>query len=229
LALAVGYALASLRGERLDRTEVASRLGRGRRSAVGVHGFEQGGFLAEAGRAEGEDVAPLIFRRPLPADWRLVLVTPRRSEGLSGESERRAFQELPPAPQESVDRLCRLLWSGILPALVAGDFAGFSEAVHDYGRLAGELFSAIQGGPFADAEVARLVELLRSRGVRGVGQSSWGPTVYALGESEEAAQELAGFLRQHCGAHTGVQVSAPLNHGATVRSPPDTPSMHTLV
>src|SRR6185369_9528121 len=46
LSLAVSRALAELAGEpEVPAVELARRVGRGLRSAIGIHGFEHGGFL----------------------------------------------------------------------------------------------------------------------------------------------------------------------------------------
>ena len=63
---------------------LAELVGRGERSAIGTHGFAQGGLLVEGGKAAGESVSPLVSRLELPADWALVLLIDRGQRGLSG-------------------------------------------------------------------------------------------------------------------------------------------------
>src|SRR5256885_2047192 len=70
------------------------RVGRGKRSALGVHGFAQGGFLVEAGKRDADGVAPLTARADFPEDWRVVLVLPPWGQGLHGAAEGRALQGL---------------------------------------------------------------------------------------------------------------------------------------
>ena len=43
--------------------DLALAIGRGQRSAVGIHGFRAGGFLIEGGRRADSSISPLIFRR----------------------------------------------------------------------------------------------------------------------------------------------------------------------
>jgi beta-ribofuranosylaminobenzene 5'-phosphate synthase len=182
LALAVARGLAALWGLDLAPAELARRTGRGRRSALGVYGFEQGGLLIEGGKRGEEPLAPLLLRRPFPEDWRLLLVRPPAEPGLHGDSEKQAFDTLPAAPGDAgrVDVLCRLVLLGMLPALVTGDREGFGEALYEFNRKVGEAFAPAQGGAYAGPRVAALVDWLRGQGVRGVGQTSWGPTVFAL-------------------------------------------------
>ena len=67
-------------------------------------------------------------------------------------------------------------------------------AIGEIQRRVGDYFAPAQGGRYASPAVAAVVARLRARGVRGVGQSSWGPTVFAVvrrPEAEALAQELA--------------------------------------
>lgn len=215
LALAVAAGLnAFLDRPPLPAEDLARAVGRGARSAVGLHGFARGGLLVEAGKSRPDEVSPLVARVELPSAWRFVLVVPRRAAGLSGEAERRAFERLPPVPADVTDRLAGEALLDLLPAAVAGDFAAFAVSLHRFNRLAGECFSAAQGGPFLRAD---LVDLLRGWGVRGVGQSSWGPTVFALQPDRESAEQLVARLRNEpTAADCDFFVAAPDNRGARI-------------
>lgn len=181
LALAVAAGVRALCGlPHGSPQELAFAVGRGLRSAVGTYGFVHGGLIWERGRTEGESLGRLAARTALPQAWRVVLVHPRGQTGLSGVHERRAFEIAPPVEEATVRRLERLAESHILRAAQRADFDAFSEGVFEYGRMAGECFAAIQGGVYASAELAERVALIRAEGVRGVGQSSWGPTLFAL-------------------------------------------------
>src|SRR5262249_37975123 len=84
---------------------------------------------------------------------------------------------------------------GLLPSLVEGDLEAFGEALYEYNVRAGEVFAPAQGGTYAGPEVAALVAFLRGQGVRGAGQSSWGPAVFGgIGEEDRAAH-LADAVR----------------------------------
>jgi beta-ribofuranosylaminobenzene 5'-phosphate synthase len=194
--------------------ELAVAAGRGVRSAVGTHGFIHGGLIWERGRPGGELLAPLSDCVALPPEWRIVLIAPTCGEGLSGADEAGAFMQLPPVPVEVTSRLERLAEDTILPAARAGDFANFSEAVYEYGRTAGECFAPIQGGPYASDEIARTIDALRGLGVTGVGQSSWGPTVFAFAASVADAEELAARWRAQCSCETAI--AAADNRGAII-------------
>jgi beta-RFAP synthase len=202
-------------GVRLSADELARIAGRAGRSAVGTHGFVHGGLIVESGKRACETLAPLTERIELPAAWRFVLVIPRHMRGLSGEEERRAFDALPPVPAATRDALERLLIDQLCPAVRSGDFERFAESVYHYGYTAGMSFAARQGGPFASARVAELVDGIRSLGVQGVGQSSWGPTVFAAVPSIDAAEQLCDRLHGQSGDESLV-VARPNNSGARI-------------
>jgi beta-ribofuranosylaminobenzene 5'-phosphate synthase len=220
LSLAAGVGLTRFCGVAKPPSvyEVAGQLGRAHRSSVGTHGFVHGGLIVDAGHAAGEPIGALADRVELPPAWRVVLVTPQVSGGLSGGPETKAFGELPAVTLETTGRLTSEVLLEMLPAIRNGDFDAFSHSVYRFGRTAGECFAAVQGGPFSEA-AAELVERIRRCGVGGVGQSSWGPTVFAFADSESAADRLRQQLSEMPAAKAcEIRVSRPNNHGAVVEA-----------
>ena len=192
LGLAVAKALAVACGERdLPASELAARVGRGERSAIGVHGFDRGGLLADAGKT-GESVSPLLAHVTLPDAWRVVLFIPHGANLWHGDHERRAFAQ---ATSGDPDALRNLAEAAIIPAAARGDIDAFGEAVYEFNRRAGEPFAAAQGGIYASTDIAGLIADVREWGVNGVGQSSWGPTVFAVVGDNDAAVSLVHRFR----------------------------------
>jgi beta-ribofuranosylaminobenzene 5'-phosphate synthase len=210
LGLAVARGLAASWGLQAPTATLAGWVGRGRRSALGVYGFEQGGFLVEAGKAS-DDLSPLVARLPFPEAWRVVFVVPPGATGRHGTEELAAFERLT-APLAVTDALCRLVLLGMLPALASRDLAAFGEAAHDFNARSGEMFAGAQGGIYASAEVAELISWLRGIGVRGVGQSSWGPGVFAFVGDEENAHGIARQIQARIPT-AEVHVARGLNEG----------------
>jgi beta-RFAP synthase len=230
LALAVALAASRAAGRPLSIRELARRLGRGQRSGIGVAAFERGGLVIDAGHpseedhgaaldeSDGPEPPPVIFQHPLPDDWCFVLATPRAAPGLSGPAERRAFQDLPPMDAERVGRICRLTLMQVAPAVLTGDIRSFGAAITEIQETVGEYFAPYQGGRFASTTGCEVVELARARGACGGGQSSWGPTVFALVRGEPAARALADALRGAFGERlASVGVSRARNRGASCR------------
>jgi beta-ribofuranosylaminobenzene 5'-phosphate synthase len=200
----------------LDLPALVALAGRGARSAIGSHGFNRGGLLVDQGKLEDEDLSPLADRVELPEGWRFVLICPHGQAGLAGEREQQAFRELPPVPNATTEWLHGEVTEELLPAARAGQFERFGESLYRFNREAGSCFAPWQGGAFAGPNVSRLVDAIRQMGVRGTGQSSWGPTVFALVESQDEALRFEQALARHITARDRVVVVQPANRGAIV-------------
>lgn len=216
LALAVATGIGHWLGIAPSRAEFVSEIGgRGRRSAIGSIGFFEGGLLFEDGCPADEAGFMLSERAEPPAAWRVLLVRPEASDTLvCGESEQRAFTDLP-AAEPSVRADLRVRGLELIEACRRGDFARFAAGLTEFNRLSGELFAPLQGGPYHGDRVARLIRLLRDCGGAGYGQSSWGPTVFAICEDEGSAQVLAERMR--LGDPSAViQIVCPARRGARI-------------
>ncbi len=219
LGLAIAAGLRDfLRMPPLTVAELALAVERGARSAIGTHGFEMGGLLVDGGKRDGEEIGQLERRISLPAEWRFVLARSRTGgPGLMGQREKEAFSQLPPVPETVTEQLWRIANEEMLPAIERADCDAFGEAVYRFGRLAGECFATVQGGPFASRATAELVAAIRNMGVPGVGQSSWGPTVFAITPNEAKAHELVARLRAESTlVADDITIARPNNVGAQV-------------
>lgn len=190
LALAVSAALIRLFGREDDLGSLALIAERGARSGIGLGAFEQGGFLVDGGRAGPTKVPPIICRLCFPEAWRVILILDGERGGLSGEGERTAFEKLPPMTPGISGYLCRLVLMQVLPALVEQDLASFSRAIAAIQAVVGDYFAEFQGGRYTSPVVAQALDWFRAKGVEGVGQSSWGPTGFAVVESAAKATQL---------------------------------------
>lgn len=225
LGMAVAKALAVSAGLEMTAAELARCVGRGLRSGLGVHGFEQGGFLVDGGKGPSDDLAPLLARVPFPETWRVVLILRPAGTGLSGVQEQSVFTRLADSPHAlaQTDALCRLVLLGMQPALKTADLPAFGEALFDFNGRVGELFSSAQAGVYASSFTAQAVETFRSVGVRGVGQSSWGPTVFGVVADEDAARSVARelwqrFVSRHALAESSIVIAKACNHPALTES-----------
>ena len=197
----------------------ASTLNRGKRSAIGTHGFCRGGFLVDRGKLENEILAPLDFQAEFPEPWTIVLVRlrdPQFAQGISGQQEIDAFKNLPPTSPRQREEMIELVKNQIIPGLVDRDYNRFGESVYEFGRKSGMMFDSIQGGPYQNQSVAGLVRTCRDFGVKAVGQSSWGPCVFAIASSDETAAELAEHLNDRHGTGVAVEITKADNVGAKI-------------
>ncbi len=202
--------------------EAAASVGRGLRSAIGAYGFALGGCLIEPGKMADETLSPLERRFAVPDDWRFVLVRPRitaetSTAGLHGAAERQAFARLPPVPNAVTERLREIALKRLAPAVERADCAAFGDAVYEYGVVAGNCFAPVQGGPFNGPVLAELVARMRALGARGVGQSSWGPTLFAVLPNEMEAASFAQAIAAESCVPVDVRVAVPNNQGAAIR------------
>jgi beta-RFAP synthase len=132
----------------------------------------------------------VLCRLPFPDAWRILLIFDDGRRGLHGSAEVTAFQRLPEFPAESAAHLCRLMLMKALPALAEQSLDPFGEAIAELQRVVGDHFAPAQGARFMSAGVAAVLEWLEAQGIRGVGQSSWGPTGFAITGSAGEAQRL---------------------------------------
>ncbi len=231
LALAIGRAFVQWHGLQIDNTTLAGWLGRGQRSGIGIAGFDQGGLLLDGGPGADGTPAPLLARLPLPEAWRVLVVQDITAQGLSGVHEVQAIGTLPPLPQAVAAEICHQVLMRVLPGAACADFAAFAGGVTHVQALLGAHFAPAQGGSaYTSAAVGQLVqwiaEACRGRATAGqeaphgaaVGQSSWGPTAFAILPSPAAAEaavqaaRAAGLVRDGL----SLQIVRARNHGATL-------------
>lgn len=105
-----------------------------------------------------------------------------------------------------------------MPAIVEKDLNAFGQSIQVLQQHVGDYFAPVQGGRYASRVVGEVLEYLQSTGLACFGQSSWGPTGFAIFETEDAAQQQLALLKnkfsnsvlswQVCKAsNTGAQVS----------------------
>ena len=212
LGLAVAQAVSLWEDKPKSLTELAARVGRGKRSGIGLHGFAVGGFLVDAGRPAPDALPELVGRCDFPAGWRIVLVRPRVADRWSGGREQAAFDR--PRPAGNPELLAEMATHVLLPAARRGDFDTFANVLGEYNQRAGEPFAADQGGAYGGPEVTAVVERLTAWGWRGVGQSSWGPTVFAVCPDESSATVLVERCRSQFPELDDLRLTAAKNDGA---------------
>jgi beta-ribofuranosylaminobenzene 5'-phosphate synthase len=227
LGLAVGAALARLAGLHLSAQEIAIAVGRGLHSGIGIAIFQHGGFVLDGGRRvisedrqiDTSKVPPVLMKHPAPPDWFFVMAIPEAKIGLSGEKEQRAFLQLPEAPSRVVEKISWVLLMKMLPALIEKDITSFGQALTSIQYMVGDSFASVQGGRFSNPVSEKMVDFFLDKGAAGVGQSSWGPTVYGLIKGKDRARQLLKetqvFLAELGGGQTFCV--RPQNRGARVR------------
>lgn len=194
MSLAVGSAINQLFNLGLSLRDIAVLTSRGARSGIGLGTFAQGGIIVDGGRGEGTDVPPIIARSEFPREWRIILMFDRSHTGVHGAEELEAFRRLPEFPADSAAILCRHLLMQALPALAEHDLPAFGQAIRELQWRTGDHFAPAQGGRYASPAIAKILGQLEADGVDCLGQSSWGPTGFAICADETDARALLDAL-----------------------------------
>ena len=228
--LATARGIAEVYGRAVAVQDLAFLIGRGGTSGIGTAAFEHGGFIVDGGHAFGQDRGkngfrpssasagvrppPVIVRHEFPSDWHILLATPHLPPGASGAQEKDIFRTHCPVPVDEVRALCHEILMRMLPGIVERDLDLFGSSIN-----------AIQGLGFKKVEldlqpdeIRSLIETVRSAGAAGAGMSSFGPTIYAIGDTDmqtiqQAARE---FMDEHGGGST--VITSARNSGALVRT-----------
>jgi beta-ribofuranosylaminobenzene 5'-phosphate synthase len=229
LSLAVARGVSELHGRHLPVKELARLVGRGGTSGIGTAAFEYGGFIIDGGHRFGEggekadfrpsaasagiSPPPVIAHHDFPPDWRILLAIPKVPAGASGTREKDIFKNNCPVPLDEVRELSHEILMRMLPGIAGRDLDLFGSSIN-----------VVQGLGFKKVElnlqppqVRGLLGVLRGAGAAGAGLSSFGPTVYAIGDTgmtgiEQAAQT---FMKESGGGTT--IITAARNSGAVVR------------
>lgn len=227
-ALAVAKALSLLYDVNVSLNELAVVMKRVSVSGIGLRAFERGGFIVDGGykvdkggraKVERGSPPPVIFNHPFPDDWYFVVAIPRIRRGLSGDDEKKAFDQLPEPSEEVVSRMYRVLYGSMIPSLIEKDIATFGKALTELQVLTGKCCEPIQGGIYSSPEIEACVNFFLEIGAYGAGQSSWGPTSYGLAERKEQALRLLSSIKAFLHRSYGGDafLTKVRNRGASIR------------
>lgn len=206
LSLAVGMAMNALYQRNLSVNEVAVLTQRGKRSGIGLGTFSTGGLIVDGGRASKSPVPPVIARAEFTEDWPILLIFDKGHSGVYGTQELAAFQNLPHFPEASAALLCRKVLMQALPAIAERDLSAFGQAIQTLQAVTGDYFAPAQGGGrYTSPLVAKVLSQLQVNGVHCLGQSSWGPTGFAIFENQLEAETQLNQLNAKFGHEQTLQ------------------------
>ncbi|NOT10236.1 MAG: GHMP kinase [Methylococcaceae bacterium] len=197
MSLAIGMALNAWYDLKLSVRDIAAVMDRGLRSGIGIGIFEQGGLVVDGGRGHKTITPPVLAHFDVPNDWHFILVFDKRGQGLHGQQEIMAFNELPTFPRQEAERLCYLLLMQGLPAIAENDLFQFGHVITQLQQSVGEHFASAQGGVFTSHEVAKAMQWLEQQGAVAIGQTSWGPTGFCAIEASQRADLIVQQARQN--------------------------------
>ncbi len=219
LAIAAAAQLLTNQNAVNDPYLLASLANRAERSAIGTAGFRDGGFLIDHGFSVEPESARRVDRIAIPEEWRFLIVRPLEAQGLSGDRERNFFNQKKLMPPTLVQQLSEQISHRIAPAIQHQQFEQFATSLESYGRAVGQFYATEQGDIFAHPSIRKLAAELAAQGVDGTAQSSWGPGICIPAKSESHARSIAELIPTTIdGANICIQISEPMNIGASVRS-----------
>jgi beta-ribofuranosylaminobenzene 5'-phosphate synthase len=198
LGLALAKGISVLEGYDYSIVDLASLVGRGGTSGIGIAAYEHGGFILDGGhsRAEKPDFLPshyssakpaiLVNRFEMPQDWHFIVGIPAIGVGKHGAEEVEIFNKHCPIPSADVEKLSRIILMQILPAISEHNLERFGAGLTKiqsigFKRIENELQSDI---------VQSLQQFYLENGAAGTGLSSFGPATFAVVESELKAKDL---------------------------------------
>jgi beta-RFAP synthase len=228
VALATAAALCRLYDRDLPVSDLAKIVGRGGTSGIGTAAFEQGGFILDGGHrfgsregkqdfrpsaaSRGIAPPPVLARHRFPEDWRILLVTPDTGAGAHGGREVDIFRTHCPVPLDEVREVCHEVLMRMIPGLIEHDLDLFGSAINRTQHLGFKKVEVAMQHPV----VSTLLEATVQAGAAGAGLSSFGPTVYAVGDTD--MQDVARAAKEVLGDHGGsVLLTRARNCGASVR------------
>jgi len=229
LMLAIARGIAEVYGRSLTIKELALLVGRGGTSGIGTAAFEQGGFIIDGGHtfgrgrekndfrpsaaSRGVRSPPVIVRHEFPADWRILLAMPNLPGGASGMKETDIFKTHCPVPLDEVQVICHEILMRMLPGIIEHDLELFGSSVNVIQSLG---FKKVELG-LQPKEIPALIEIMRSSGAACSGMSSFGPTVFAIDDTDmqEIEQAAQSFMNDHGGGSS--LITSARNKGASVR------------
>jgi beta-ribofuranosylaminobenzene 5'-phosphate synthase len=207
-----------VRGVNSAREKLARISQRGKRSNIGLHGFLEGGFIYDSGQSEMNSEPSAIERTrrfSFPSDWRILTIHNESVCGDSGIAESTMFEQCSQHRNPNRLAMIGLIEERILPSIENQDWDSFSSALGLYGRMAGEIFSAVQGGVYRTSQIARTIHAVRALGLESATQSSWGPTVCAVARDPSHADWCLKRIQEQFPS-SAVQVVQAANHSAQV-------------
>lgn len=204
LSLGIAQAVNVLYELGLDVQELATAVGRGGTSGIGVAAFEAGGFIVDGGHRFPEQKAsflpssavgdipppPILLRYSFP-EVPLLIVVPECSR-IYGDEEVELFRTLCPQPEWTAQKLSHTLLMQILPALVEGDMCSFGKALNQIQTFGWKRVEIDAQG----AELQLTLDFLQNKGAFGAGVSSWGAAICVIGEDvNRLKRDTEAFLK----------------------------------
>jgi beta-ribofuranosylaminobenzene 5'-phosphate synthase len=204
-------------------SELLNLSGRGKRSSIGLCGILNGGLILDYGLPanfadRSNSPRTVQFeRRSFDVPWPILLISAPADAKVAGaiESDLISIAAEHPNPNRQGMLDCAKL--ALQFSTSDPNYDRFTASLDRFVDYAGALFEPCQGGRFNGAVVQHAVELARYAGLGGVGQSSWGPTVFGFARDMHHAQvAMEQFHQLRPNNLWTIRISHPSNAGASL-------------
>ncbi len=196
LALSIATILFHFSNKEPDIEYFAKLSNRGQRSSIGINCFKSGGFLVDAGRRRHSDMlSPIIFHETWPKSWLIILITEPAKQGLFGQKEIQEFQKMGNNKKLTTSENCEALVTNIIPSIIEQDFEMFCHGIQIIQNNTALKFSRAQGGMFTSDKISKIFNMLEKNGIKGYGQSSWGPSSFIFCRNSDHRNEVLEIVK----------------------------------
>jgi beta-ribofuranosylaminobenzene 5'-phosphate synthase len=169
-------------------------------------------LYSPSGASRGVRPASVIVHHDFPLDWNILLAIPNVPPGASGVQEQDIFSQHCPVPVGEVREICHEILMHMIPGIVEHDLDLFSRAVN---RIQDLGFKRVELG-IQHQEIPALLRMMKNEGAACAGMSSFGPTIFAIGDSD--LRQLDEAVTEHMKPFGGgtTHLTRARNSGASV-------------
>lgn len=225
IALTLAEGLNIIYSLNLDKFKLAKLADRKHsRSAVGFGAFYFGGFIVDGGRRteekENDDyLPPILFNEKMPEEWSFIIIIPNLNKNkMAGKKEIKTFKKLRKMKIELSAENCHHLLLGMLPALKEKNLKSFSYHLNKVEDNVADYFSELQSGRYTSEYSQEIIDYLENKNILARGQSSWGPTLYALLDDKDKAEELKKDIITNFKTKINkIYITSAANEGAEIK------------
>lgn len=135
MIFALASAVLKLHRKRADVDDIALKLQLAGVSGIGYGAYKFGNFIVDSGYLMGENkkdfvshslIPPkIIFNNNIPNNWKILLVTPKKTVSISDEEEDEFFAMYTPVPEDEVKQICYYTFMGVIPAIAEQNYDNF--------------------------------------------------------------------------------------------------------
>lgn len=210
---------------KMNINQKAQIAGSGGTSSVGVYCFERGGYVLDAGRLFPEeknsigpsekyrfDKLPTLIANYHMPKWKMFLLIPKTDYYIEGEIEQQLFKKYTPIPESETEKICKWILKGIIPAIIEKNFESFCYSIERIMKLG---FRSREINYYGSCILDR-IKMMTEIGAKGVGMSSFGPTVFGFFESEEIQKDILNTVNNFYPSDI-ICFTTPRNEGAKIQ------------